>query len=411
MTMSRAEQLPGRPAAKLVIALVVDTIHPYSTGGREIRYHEYARRLPEAAELHVFTMRWWDGASVRVDGAVTFHGICPLLPVCRGGRRSIAQAIIFAIACVRLLTFRFDVLEADHMPYLQLPVLRAIASLKRKRLVVTWHEVWGPSYWREYLGRLGALSWLVEWLAMHLPDHIIAASTQTEERLKRFLGPEAAVTTAPNGIDLEAISATEPDTDGRDIIVVGRLMTHKRVDMVLDAVALLHAQGLRTRCCIVGDGPQRRALDDQARALGIFDLVEFRHDVREQKDVYALLKSAKVFVSASEREGFGIAVLEAVACGVPVITTSAPDNVAQYLVTRSRRGVICDPSAVALAAAIGELVLALASSRVGPHAVEPWLGDYSWESMTATVFAALAPGRSSPSEPGDARLGAVSQPT
>jgi glycosyltransferase involved in cell wall biosynthesis len=389
MTMSHLRRGRGRPAKRLVVALVVDTIHPYSKGGREIRYHEYARRLPERVELHVFTMRWWDGPRVRVDGAVTFHAICPLLPVYSRGRRSIAQAVTFAIACLRLLAFRFDVIEADHMPYLQLPLLRAIASLKRKRLIVTWHEVWGPSYWRDYLGRLGTLSWLVEWLAMRLPDHIVAASDHTKERLERFLGPGAAVTAAPNGIDLEAIAATEPDRDARDVIVVGRLMAHKRLDMVLDAFALLHAQGSRLRCCIVGDGPDRSALHAHAAALGISEFVEFRHDVREQKDVYSLLKSAKVFVSASEREGFGIAVLEAIACGVPVITTSEPDNVAQELVKRSDRGVICDPSAVALASEIRELAFGVASGPAGSRAPEPWLADYTWESMTAKVLEVL----------------------
>ena len=41
-------------------------------------------------------------------------------------------------------------------------VLRAVATLRRKRLIVTWHEVWGPEYWRDYLGALGRVGW---WLS------------------------------------------------------------------------------------------------------------------------------------------------------------------------------------------------------------------------------------------------------
>jgi hypothetical protein len=90
---------------------------------------------------------------------------------------------LFAACCLRLLFARFDVIEADHMPYLQLFPLRIVASLRRKRLVVTWHECWGPDYWRSYLGHPGRVGWLIESAAMRLPDSIIAASPQTAARL------------------------------------------------------------------------------------------------------------------------------------------------------------------------------------------------------------------------------------
>src|SRR5215469_9540599 len=135
-----------------IVALVSDAIFPYHRGGKEIRYHELSRRLALRAEVHLYTMHWWDGPRVRRDEAITLHAISRLLPLYAHNRRSIRQAIIFAFACMRLLVNRFDVLEADHMPYLQILVLRFVATLKRKRLVVTWHEVWGQSYWRRYLG-------------------------------------------------------------------------------------------------------------------------------------------------------------------------------------------------------------------------------------------------------------------
>jgi len=96
------------------------------------------------------------------------------------------------------------VIEADHMPYLQIPVLRLVTLLKRKRLVVTWHEVWGREYWMQYLGWPGVAAWLMEWCAMRVPDHIIAASPQTARRLRVALGPRAKISVAPNGIDLDA---------------------------------------------------------------------------------------------------------------------------------------------------------------------------------------------------------------
>ena len=249
-----------------MIALVSDAIFPYHRGGKEIRYHELSRRLAEHAEIHVYTMHWWEGPRVRKDEAVTLHAISPLLSMYTHNRRSLRQAIFFALACVRLLAARFDVLEADHMPYLQIFVLRLVASVKRKRFVVTWHEVWGKSYWRQYLGWAGYAAWFVEELAMRLPDHIIAASPHTAERLCASLGARASITVAPNGIDLEAVRASYPDPSTTDLVVVSRLIAHKRIGMLLDAMALLHAQGMPVTCRIIGDGPEREALRDQARA-------------------------------------------------------------------------------------------------------------------------------------------------
>ena len=368
-----------------VVALVSDAIFPYHCGGREIRYYELSKRMAGRAELHLYTMRWWDGPRVRKDEGVTFHGISRLYPMYTRNRRSLRQAIFFALACMQLLLSRFDVLEADHMPLLQILVLRIVATLKRKRFVVTWHEVWGHSYWRQYLGRAGFIAWFIEYLAMRLPDHIVAASSYTAERLSAQLGSRASITIAPNGIDLDAVRETYPHHTATDLVVVSRLMPHKRIGMLLEAMASLHAEGQFVTCRVIGDGPERKALKDQARALGIEQAVEFRHNVREQKEVYELVKAAKIFVFPSAREGFGIAVLEALACRLPVITTSAPDNLAQYLVARSPSGVVCDSTASAIAEAVKSLLDR--GPVVGDDDI--WLAEYNWDAMADRVIKAL----------------------
>ena len=362
-----------------VVAMVSDAIHPYHRGGKEQRYYELTRRLADRADVHVYTMNWWHGPKIRHDDGVTFHAISRLYPLYVNDRRSLRQAVFFGFACLRLLRADFDVLEADHIPFIQVLILRLVTLVKRKRFVVTWHEVWGRAYWSEYLGRLGTVAWLIEALAMRVPDHIIAASPQTAERLRASVGSKPTVSVAPNGIDLEAVSQAHPDSTPTDVAVVGRLMAHKRIDMLLESVALLRAEGLPVTCRVIGAGPERTALHEVADRLGIADAVDFRHDVSEQKDVYGLLKAARVCVFPSAREGFGIAVLEALACGRPVITTSDPDNMARHLVQRSVRGTVCEPSVAALAEAI-KAVLAEPEPE-GADDYEPWLREYGWDAM------------------------------
>jgi glycosyltransferase involved in cell wall biosynthesis len=367
--------------ARPVVALVTDAVFPYHRGGKETRYHEIARRLAGHADVHVYTMKWWDKAPMRDEGGVTFHALTPLVPLYSRDRRSIRQALIFALGCLTLLGRRFDVIEADHMPYVQLFPLRLVATLRRKRLVVTWHEVWGPAYWRGYLGPLGRVGWWLERVAMRLPDVIIAASPQTAERLRERVGARTAVAVAPNGVDLEEIRSAPAAPERTDLVVVGRLLDHKRIDLLIDAVARLRAAGVQASCRIIGDGPQREALHAQAQRLGVADLIDFRHDVAGQRELYSLLKAGRVFVFPSAREGFGVAVLEALACGLPVVTTSAPDNLARHLVTRAADGVICEPSADAIAESVAGL---LAGPR-GERTSEAWVSGFDWDSVTHRV--------------------------
>jgi glycosyltransferase involved in cell wall biosynthesis len=373
-----------------VVALVSDAIYPYFRGGKELRYHELSTRLSQRADVHVFTMKWWDGPAVRQEGHVTFHAASPLYPMYVGDRRSFREAIFFALGCMRLLWFRFDVLEADQFPNFHIFTLRVVAWIKRKPLTVTWHEVWDRDYWREYLGRVAPFAWFVEWLSMRLPDQLIAASDQTAVRLRAVLGDKASISVVPNGIDLGGIRNSYPDPAKVDLVTIGRFLPHKNMNVLLDSVALLRASGVPVTCRIIGDGPLREALHAQAQRLGIESVVDFRHDIWEQKDVYALMKAARVAVFPTTREGFGIAVLEAIACGLPVVTTSAPDNLAQYLVARSSAGVVCVPTAAAIADALRTMLAQLDDRPAEiPVAQDAWLADHSWDAAADRVGKAL----------------------
>jgi len=363
-------QKPHKPA----IAMVTDAIAPYHRGGKEQRYAEVAPRLTRYADVHVYTMHWWPGPRTIERDGVTYHAIAPLLPLYRHGRRSITQALVFAVACLRLLFVRFDALEADHMPYLQLFVLRLVTWIRRKRLVVTWHEVWGAAAWQDYLGRPGRIAWWIERQAMRLPDAIIAASAHTAVRLGAHVPRRVAVVAAPNGIDFDRIQEVAPCAEEIDVLGIGRLLKHKRFDLLLESIAVLKAEGLALRCTIVGDGPEREPLRQKAAELGIAELVDLRSAIVAHRDVLSLIKGSRVFVLASEREGFGIAALEAIACGVPVVTTSAPDNLASHLVRESLQGTVCEPTAPEIARAVRSLI----DQAPNDHAGGAWARGYDW---------------------------------
>ena len=146
-------------------------------------------------------------------------------------------------------------------------MLRFVATVKRKRFVVTWHEVWGTVVLAAIsgLGRTGRVAASRSW-----PCDCPTTSSPPRRTRRNgccdSLGPRASITVAPNGIDLDAVRTAYPDPAATDLVVVSRLMAHKRIGMLLDAVALLHAEGIPVTCRIIGDGPERDDLLTQARA-------------------------------------------------------------------------------------------------------------------------------------------------
>ncbi|MDX6230299.1 MAG: hypothetical protein QOI76_3689 [Frankiales bacterium] len=374
---------PTTSQDRLVVALVTDALAPFNKGGKEVRHHALSQRMSaHAVDVDVYTMRWWPGPRTSSLGAVGLHAMSPFVPLYSGSRRSIRQAVVFALACFRMLTKRFDVLEGDAIPFLPLFPLRMVATLRRKPLIVTWHEVWGPAYWREYLGRLGVIAAWCERLAVSLPDHIIAASEGTAERLREISRGRALITVVPNGVDAEEIAAAPRAAGTVDLLCVGRLLEHKKVDVVIDVVAKLRDQGRNVSLTVIGKGPEQPALEARVQRLGLGDRVELVGALEDRLDVLAAMKSASVLAFPTEREGFGMVALEALACGTPVVTSDHEDNFARSLVVADVNGYVVpatvDAMTLALTAALDDV------DRLSAGALET-AGEYSWDALAAQV--------------------------
>jgi glycosyltransferase involved in cell wall biosynthesis len=361
--------------------MVTDAIYPYHMGGKETRTRQLSTRLAAGGtEVHVFTMNWWRGPAYRVEDGVHYHALCRAYPLYSGSRRSILEAVMFALGSFRLIAHRFDVIEADHMPHLHLFPIRVVAWLRRVPLVSTWHEYWGTAYWREYLGPLGVVAGAIEKVAMRLPDHLIAPSPETAARLVEHGVANGSVTLIPNGIDLVAIEAARAAAGGVDVLYVGRLLAHKRVELLLESIVALRTEGTTITCAIVGEGPERARLRDVVNEHQLGDQVRFLDNL-DDADLFGLMKASSLFVLPSVREGFGIVVAEAMACGVPVITTCHPDNHAQALVDEGTTGWLCEATAESLSAALRRALSERGVVRPSGRVAE----RFDWQVSVATL--------------------------
>nr|WP_320161264.1 glycosyltransferase family 4 protein [uncultured Methanoregula sp.] len=315
------------------IAFIYDAIYPFVKGGVEKRVWELAVRLTrDGHDVHLFGMKFWDGDPVLIRDGVTVHGVCPAQSLYANGRRTFRQAWTFSSHLIRpLLRERFDIIDCQQFPYFPCFSAKIVSVMKKTPLVITWHEVWGD-YWYTYLGRSGFFGKHVERLVLHATGNVVAVSPTTSNQLKDY-GFHGDITIIPNGIDPRRIHATSPSKEKSDLIFVGRLIREKHVDLLVRAFSKLLSEQPDRTLLIIGDGPEREAInalihdllpEDRVRIIGFRD----DHD-----EIIAHMKSAKIAVLPSTREGFGITALEALACGLPVITIDHPANAIRDLIT------------------------------------------------------------------------------
>jgi glycosyltransferase involved in cell wall biosynthesis len=338
----------------------MDAIYPYNLGGADKRLWELARKLAENGEneVHIYGMKWWQGPDMIVTDHVHLHGVCKVHELYNeSGVRSIKEALIFSLkVLLPLLKADYDVIDCNQFPYIPCFSGKIAAIIKRTPLVITWLEVW-DAYWNEYLGTIsGNIGRIIERLTMRLPDGIVAISQKTKDDLVRCNVRPERIDVIPVGIDLERIIKIAPASRSTDVLFAGRLIQEKRVDLLLNAIAVVKKEVPTISCAIVGDGPERGALEDLAATLGVEENVRFTGFV-DQDGLTAQMKASKVFVLPSVREGFGLVIIEANACRLPVISIKHKMSAVRELVQDGVNGfLISEISPREIAAAILKVV-------------------------------------------------------
>ena len=333
------------------ILIVYDCIYPFVKGGVEKRNWEIAKRLAERNEVHLIGLKWWEGNSTIKKENVFLHGIAPATGLYNEkGKRKAFEAIYFSFHLFFfLMRERFDLIECSEFPFIPVFVCKFYSLLRKKPFTATWYEVWG-NYWYEYAGNVkGIFGKKIEWIASRLPEKIIANSNTTKRKLIEEGIRKEKITVITNGIDLKEINSIAPSGKKFDVIFVGRLMKEKNIDVLIEGISIVKKTLPTISCGITGEGPEKNELIELRNKLNLKNNIEFIGEVKEDKEIIALMKSAKVFVLPSSREGFSIALLEARASGLPVITVRNENNAATELVKEGKDGFIIELNAERIA--------------------------------------------------------------
>lgn len=370
------------------LAILSDAIYPYHQGGKETLHHQRSIRLARRGHaVRIHTMHWWpEPASEIVRDGVVLHAITPRVAMyTAGGRRSIWQTVLFGLSAVRMLwSAPFDVLDVDQFPFIHFFFARLTCTLRRRPMTATWHEVWDAAYWRSYIGWLGPVGVFLQRAAARQADLIFADSALTATRLTAWLGvdPRRILILPPSGV--ETILKRDALPKMIDCIFIGRLLPHKHVDVLLRALASLPS----VTAVIVGKGPEGERLRALAGELGIAGRVAFESPSSHEA-VLERLRAARLLTFPSTREGFGIAVLEANACGVPALVVKHPDNAALEMVHDGENGLVCDLDVARMAEAIRAYLANESTQARMSRAARSVASAYSWETYVTRMLGAL----------------------
>lgn len=297
------------------------------------------------------------------------------------GRRSITWPIYFAIRLLPvLLQERFDIIDCQNFPFFPCYSAKITSKIKKSTLVITWHEVWAD-YWFEYLGKAGVFGKTIEKLTTHLASRNIAVSRQTLEALVA-VGLKKQIQIIPNGIDLSLIESVKPSSELSDIVFAGRLIKEKHVELLINLINLLKKENPSIKAVIIGDGPEKEDIEKLIDNLKLRDNVLLLGRMETDTDVYSYLKSSKVFLSLSSREGFGIIALEANACGLPVVTVKHPQNAICDLIVEGANGFTCESSLQDLAHKV--LMVRSESDNLSHNCVE-YAKGHDWDKIAGDL--------------------------
>ena len=299
--------------------------YPPIGGGGGVVTRDLAEAIADRADVTVITTKRQDLVAEEVINGVRIIRV----PVLMRRDRAIAtlpSMLSFVPASVMrgrklIRQESFDLLHT----FFAVPTGPSGVSLARKGglphvLTILGGDIYDPT---KFLSphRFAPLGWTVR-SVLAKSDCVVAESNDVKARAESLYG-RAGIRMIRHGFrvpEFTALPREELDLGLRDsdfvMVAVGRLVRRKRMDALIRVLAKLRDD---VKLLIVGDGPLRGELEAQAKALGVADRVRFAGFVSDERKFQALAAS-DLFTYTTEHEGFGIVYLEAMYCGLPVVT-------------------------------------------------------------------------------------------
>jgi glycosyltransferase involved in cell wall biosynthesis len=366
-----------------------------TAGGSEIHLVEMFRRWVEAG--HEVTLACGFHAGLRDLRDRTHREVDRGIEILRSGPWYLTHLAVPRLARRLLHDRRFDVVldAVNKLPFFSprwagpVPVLALV------------HHLFGRTIERDF-GWLRGRYYLS--LERRIPaaygmTPIVAISGSTKSSLVELGIPPENIEIVECGLDPSYLAPTgvlrDPDPL---LLVVSRLRAYKRVDVVIEALAVLRERLPLARLLIAGTGTDEARLRSLVRRRGLEEAVSFLGHVSEEEK-RRLLARAHLFCTASEIEGWGLTVIEANALRTPVLAADSPGH--RDSVRNGVTGLLFPPGdARALAAAAFRLLTDERQAKVLAIAGRAWAEFFTWEETAKRMLSILEDVASGAWQPG-----------
>ncbi len=212
----------------------------------------------------------------------------------------------------------------------------------------------------------------------------VAISDSTKADLVRRGIPEGNISVIPCGIDTDFYTPGEPEPEKGTFLYVGRLKKYKGVHIILAALAVLREAGRDYRLSVLGSGDYEGELKKIVSRMGLDGVVTFEGFVSQERKLQCL-RSAWAAVFPSEKEGWGLTVIEANACGTPVIASDS-DGLRDSVLDGKTGLLVPHGNVEDLAAAMDRLAgNSSLRSELGKNGLE-WAAGFNWDATAEKVL-------------------------
>jgi glycosyltransferase involved in cell wall biosynthesis len=377
----------------LKIDVFTDYFPPHLGGGVERVVDEVCRRLARQGHtLRVFTFNTDRAPACEVvDGVRIYRAPAVQLTRFTGMQASLSPGLL-PLAWRLARSHPPDILHAHNLFFSSAAAAVVLRCLLKRPLVTTLHlgslrQLGGPSLllastYERTLGRAIVRS----------SDRLIAVSNAVAGHAVHLGARADAVRVIANGVDVQQFRPGAGRVNGTfRVACVGRLIFNKGPQYLVEAAPKVLQAHPEAEFVFVGDGPLRPHLEERARQLGVGHRLTF---LGTRHDVAAILQTCDILARPSLLEGMPLTVLEAMACGLPVVAT--PVSGTAELVHHGENGLFVRP---ADPASLGRAILRLiedepmreAQGRSARRFVER---GYSWDAVaekTLAVYRELLP--------------------
>lgn len=291
------------------------------SGGVEARTYFVAKYLAKRHEIHVIATRQKGSKKFEKLNGINVHRVGPTITYNEISQISqIPKKLSFVISSINAGS-RLNPEIVEGANYIGHLIAKQI-SKRNKIKAIFWYPDVFIGNWITNAGLAGMFGWgLEKFNLLQSADHFIAISQVTSEKLIKNNIPQEKIDTIPCGVDLSEFSKRSEKSDHFTILCISRLVRYKRVDDLIKAFSKVLTERKNIDLVIIGNGPEKNRLENMCSMLKIKNNVTFLENLARD-DLINRLKMSHLFCLPSQVEGFGIAIIEAAAAGIPFVISN-----------------------------------------------------------------------------------------